>query len=135
MAKQTAEDGTVTHSHYLASPLEDEELITTTCALCHNGSVQPELSVLVPAIQAQTEERTNAIGNQLAELTDQLAAAVESGKYTDEQFAEIRSLARDAQFYWDFVFVENSEGAHNSALSRQCMDKADALIDEAMALL
>ena len=82
MAKQTAEDGTVTHSHYLASPLENEELVSTTCALCHNGTVQPELSVLVPAIQAQTEERTNTIGNQLADLTDQLAAAVESGKYT-----------------------------------------------------
>ena len=135
MAKQTAADGTVTHSHYLTSPLENEELITTTCALCHNGSVQPELSELVPSIQAQTEERTNAIGNQLADLTDQLAAAVESGKYTDEQFAEIRSLARDAQFYWDFVFVENSEGAHNSALTKDCLDKAEALCTQAYAAL
>ena len=135
MAKQTAEDGTVTHSHYLASPLENEELITTTCVLCHNGTVQPELSVLVPAIQAQTEERTNTIGNQLADLTDQLAAAVESGKYTDEQLAEIRSLARDAQFYWDFVFVENSEGAHNSALTKDCLDKAEALCTQAFVAL
>ena len=135
MAKQTAEDGTVTHSHYLASPLENEELVSTTCALCHNGTVQPELSVLVPAIQAQTEERTNTIGNQLADLTDQLAIAVESGKYTDGQLAEIRSLARDAQFYWDFVFVENSEGAHNSALTKDCLDKAEALCTQAFVAL
>ena len=135
MAKQTAEDGTVTHSHYLTSPLENEELLANTCSLCHNGSVQPELAGLVASIQAATEERTNTIGNQLADLTDMLAKAVESGNYTDEQLAEVRQLARDAQFYWDFVFVENSEGAHNSALTNECLDNAEKLCVEAFAAL
>ena len=135
MAKQTAEDGTVTHSHYLTSPLENEELLANTCSLCHNGTVQPELAGLVASIQAATEERTNTIGNQLADLTDMLAKAVESGNYTDEQLAEVRQLARDAQFYWDFVFVENSEGAHNSALTNECLDNAEKLCVEAFAAL
>lgn len=135
MAKLTAEDGTVYHSHYLASPLENEELIANTCSLCHNGSVQPELTELVPAIQAKTEERSNAIGYQLQELTEQLAAVVEAGICTDEQLAEVRSLARDAQFYWDFVFVENSEGAHNSTLTNDCLDKAESLCTDALAAL
>ena len=130
MAKQTAEDGTVVHSHYLTSPLNNEELIANTCSLCHNGSVQTELPELVASIQAATEERTNAIGFQLQDLTERLAEAVAGGA-TDEQLAEARSLARDAQFYWDFVFVENSEGAHNSALTNDCLDRAEFLCAEA----
>ena len=35
---------------------------------------------------------------------------------------------------WDFVFVENSEGAHNSRLDGSCLDKADALITEALGM-
>ncbi|MBR4472918.1 MAG: ammonia-forming cytochrome c nitrite reductase subunit c552 [Oscillospiraceae bacterium] len=135
MAKQTAEDGTVTHSHYLTSPLDNEELIANTCSLCHNGSLQPELKDQVAAVQAEIEELTNAVGNQLADLTEKLAAAVETGEYTDEQLAEVRQLARDAQFYWDFVFVENAEGAHNSALSRDCLGKAESLCADAVSAL
>ena len=65
---------------------------------------------------------------------EKLAKAVESGKYTEEELNAIRELARDAQFNWDFVFVENSEGAHNSALTTQCLNKAEALLNQAMAL-
>ena len=135
MAKVTAEDGTVTHSHYLTSPLKNEELLANTCSLCHNGSVQKELGELVPALQAEIEERTNAIGYQLEELTNKLADAVAAGSFTDEQLSEVRSLTRDAQFYWDFVFVENAEGAHNSALTGDCLDKADALCTQALDAL
>ena len=55
--------------------------------------------------------------------------------YTDEQLAPVRELNRKGQWYWDFVFVENSEGAHNSRLDADCLNKAEALIDEALALL
>ena len=60
--------------------------------------------------------------------------AVESGLYTEEELSAIRAIARDAQFYWDFVFVENSEGAHNSQLTKQCLDKAETLLNQAMGL-
>ena len=60
--------------------------------------------------------------------------AVESGNYTEEELNAIRADARDAQFYWDFVFVENSEGAHNSQLTKQCLDKAETLVNRAMSL-
>ena len=52
-----------------------------------------------------------------------------------EELDAIRVLNRRGQFYWDFVFVENSEGAHNSKLTEECLDKAEQLIDEAMALI
>ena len=52
---------------------------------------------------------------------------------TEEQLDEIRLLHRNGQWYWDFVFVENSEGAHNSTLSRYCLDKAEDLAGQALS--
>ncbi len=124
--------GTGTYSdHYLVSPLEKPEVLRDTCAKCHSEDIVAR----VRSVQEEIEGRTQEVGERLVTLSDALAEAVSSGDYTEEQLDAVRSLHRNAQFYWDFVFVENSEGAHNSALSRQCMDKADALIDEAMDLL
>ena len=58
----------------------------------------------------------------------------QSTQIKDEELNAIRSLNRDAQFYWDFVFVENSEGAHNSKLTHACLDKSENLIEQANAL-
>ena len=52
-----------------------------------------------------------------------------------ETIDKIKSLDRDAQYYWDFVYVENAEGAHNSTLSNYCLDKAEDLAKQALALL
>ena len=124
--------GTGTYSdHYLASPLEKPEILKNTCARCHTGDV----AAMVHAVQDEIEGRTNEVGVKLVALADKLAAAVESGSFTEEKLDEVRQLHRNAQFYWDFVFVENSEGAHNSALSKDCLNKSEALIDQAMALL
>ena len=130
MGEETSADGTVYKSHYLTSPLNNETLIKNECSVCHT-----DLVAQVKELQAKVEDRTNEVGNLLVELTEELAKAVESGKYSDAELAEVRMLARNAQFYWDFVFVENSEGAHNSALTYQCLDKAEALAKEAMELL
>lgn len=118
--------------HYLVSPLEKPEILNTTCARCH---ADEDVVEKVRIVQAEIEGRTQEVGEKLAALADALAEAVESGRLSEEELNEIRQLHRNAQFYWDFVFVENSEGAHNSALSRDCMDKAEALIEQAMALL
>ena len=93
-----------------------------------------DLAGFVGGIQAKAEERTIAIGTKLETLTNKLADAVSGGAYTEEELEAIRSLNRKGQFYWDFVFVENSEGAHNSRLTHECLDKAEQLIDEALNL-
>ncbi len=129
MEKVTKEDGTTYRSHKLVSPLQSETIMAN-CAACH-----ADLPGFVHGIQEKMEERTIAIGYKLEDLTNKLADAVASGKYTEEQLNEIRELNRKGQWYWDFVFVENSEGAHNSNLDNSCLDKAEALIDEALRLL
>ena len=129
MGEATAEDGTTYISHTWMSPLDNQALLDGTCAECHTDLVGE-----VRAIQEETERRTYALGYLLEGLTEKLVKAVESGEYTEEELNAIRNVARDAQFYWDFVFVENSEGAHNSALDSECLDKAEALANKAMGM-
>ncbi len=129
MGKATSAEGVEYVNHKWTSPLNNEELIASTCSACHD-----DLKSQVAAIQEEEETRVNAIADQLVELTTKLAEAVASGEYTEDELNAIRSKNRDAQFYWDFVFVENSEGAHNSKLTKECLDKAESICAEAMAL-
>ena len=129
MGEATAADGTTYISHTWTSPLDNQALLSGTCAECH-----ADLAAEVAEIQEEAERRTYAIGYELEALTEKLVLAVESGEYTEEELNAIRKLARDAQFYWDFVFVENSEGAHNSALTADCLNKAETLLNQAMGL-
>jgi len=129
MGEATAEDGTTYISHTWTSPLDNKALMEGTCAECHTDLVGE-----VRAIQADMERRTYAIGYLLEGLTEKLVKAVEGGEYTEEELNAIRAVARDAQFYWDFVMVENSEGAHNSTLNNECLDKAENLANKAMGM-
>lgn len=129
MEKAKNDQGTAYVSHTWVSPLQSDS-IKKTCSACHS-----DLDGFVKAIQDQTEERTIAIGYKLEKLTNLLADAVASGSFSEEQLDAVRALNRKGQWYWDFVFVENSEGAHNSRLDSDCLDKAEALIDEALFLL
>ena len=128
MEKATNAAGETYTSHYWVSPLASDS-IKASCAMCH-----PDLEGFVKGIQAKAEERTIAIGTKLEDLTNKLADAVASGNYTEDELNAIRALNRKGQFYWDFVFVENSEGAHNSRLTDDCLNKAEAFIDEALGL-
>ena len=85
--------------------------------------------------QARIEARTYSIGYELEYLTELLAAAVEKGEMPESKLDEVRAIARDAQFYWDFVFVENAEGAHNPTLTDFCLDKAEELTNQAVNLM
>ena len=117
-------------SHELTSPLDNPELIANECSKCH-----VDLVAEVRAVQEAAERRTYTVGYELEFLTELLAQAVESGEYTEAELDAVRAVARDAQFYWDFVFVENSEGAHNPTLTHDCLDKAEALTNQAIGML
>ena len=93
------------------------------------------MTAKVKAIQEEITAREKEVGEKLSDLKTALAEAVASGEYEEEQLNEIRSKYRDAQWYWDYCYVENSEGAHNSAMSKKCLDNADALVAEGMELL
>ena len=131
MAIEQADDGTIYHSHFLASPLENETLLST-CAECH---ADVDVVNMVRRLQDRVTARETEVGNKLSELKDTLAKAVADGKMSEAELDAVRKLHREAQWFFDFCYVENSEGAHNSELAFSCLDTSEAKIAEAMALL
>ena len=125
------DDGTVYHSHELVSPL-DSEAILESCAKCHGST---NMKQLVHRIQDQVTTRETEIGNKLSAFKDALAAANQAGKLGEEALNAVRKLYREAQWFFDFCYVENAEGAHNSELANRCLDTAAAKIAEGMSLL
>lgn len=114
--------------HELISPLNNADLLKNQCSLCHQ-----DLRSQVKAIQEEITSRESEISALLVEINQKLAKAIQDQSLDEETVEKIKQLDRDAQFYWDFVFVENSEGAHNSALSRYCLDKAEELARQALS--
>ena len=95
----------------------------------------------VRKIQEQITARETEVGNKLSAFKDALAEAVKAaeeeapGAKTQEELDAIRKLYREAQWFFDFDYVENSEGAHNADLATRCLDTAEQKIAEGMALL
>ena len=130
MEKGAAEDGTEYPSHYLQSPLASEALLET-CAQCHKDT---DMAEKVHTLQAEITAREKEVGQELSDLKDKLAEAVAGGEYSEEELDAIRGLHRTAQWFFDYDYVENSEGAHNSTLAKRCLDTAEETIQEAMGL-
>lgn len=64
-----------------------------------------------------------------------MSEAVEGGDIKDEDLEQLRDIHRKAQFKWDFVFVENSEGFHNSVKAHKNLQDAKKLIEEGITIL
>ena len=129
MGEAVNADGKTFKNHFLSSPLENQALLDSTCSKCH-ANLPGEIAKLQEDVIAKTTE----VGENLVALHNAITEAMASGNYTEEELNAIRDVARDAQFYWDFVFVENSNGAHNSKLTYSCLDKAAALTEQAMGM-
>ncbi len=131
MPTETTDAGVAYRSHMLVSPLENEALLAS-CAQCHGDT---DMTAFVKGIQEKVTARETEVGNRLSAMKDALSAAVASGTWSEDDLNAVRKLHREAQWFFDYCYVENSEGAHNSELSMHCLDTADTKIDEAMALL
>ncbi|MDO4633926.1 MAG: ammonia-forming cytochrome c nitrite reductase subunit c552 [Eubacteriales bacterium] len=129
MAKTTSENGVTYTSHKLESPLENEQILQS-CVQCHGDT---DMKAKVAAIQEEIVGREKEVGEQLSTLKSTLEEAVTAGEMNEDVLNDVRALYRDAQWYWDFCYVENSEGAHNSTMARRCLNNAETLINAAMA--
>ena len=125
------EDGKVYHSHELVSPLQNEELLSR-CAACHQDV---DVVKMVTNLQERITMRETEVGNKLSDFKDALAEAVAAGKMSEDELNDVRKLHREAQWFFDFCYVENAEGAHNSELATRCLDTSEEKIAEGMALL
>ncbi len=131
MPLEETEKGTVYHSHLLVSPLENETLLKS-CATCHKDE---DMKARVKGIQKKVTARETEVGKKLSDFKDALAAAVTEGAMSETELDAVRKLYRDAQWFFDFCYVENAEGAHNSELAYRCLDTAEKKIEEGLALL
>ena len=78
---------------------------------------------------AQGEEGIAALVAKFKTLAEQKDSLDEA---TLEQ---ARQIHRHAQFYWDYVMVENSEGAHNPGLAQENLDKCEDELKAGYTLL
>ena len=127
METLTADDGSKYSSHNLVSPLESEVLLQK-CGVCHD-----DITSEVAEWQEQVTTREIAISEKIERYT--LALAECKDTLSAEDLAQAQKLQRNAQFYWDYVMVENSEGAHNPMLANETLDKAEAAVDAGLALI
>lgn len=125
------DDGTVYHSHELVSPL-DSEVLLSTCAKCHGDT---NMVQKVRRIQDSVTAKETVVGNNLSAFKDALTEANQAKSLSEEALEPIRKLYREAQWFFDFCYVENAEGAHNSELAFRCLDTAQEKIDAGMKLL
>ena len=131
MPIEMTEEGKTYHSHELVSPLENEYLLSTFVQ-CHGDT---DMVKKVRNIQEAVTARETEVGNKLSAFKDALAEANGSGALSEEELEAVRQIYREAQWYFDFCYVENSEGAHNSELAFYCLDTSEGKIQEGMALL
>lgn len=125
------------HSHLIVSPLENKTLLET-CLACHKdlgAKTTDDMITFVKNIQSRITAEETRVGNLLADFKKALAAANQSGAWDEAKLDEVRELYRKAQWFFDFCYVENAEGAHNSELATRCLNTAEELINEGMALL
>ncbi len=131
MEQKTDADGNKYTSHKFESPLENENLLAT-CASCHGDADMVEM---VHGVQKEVTTKEKEVGNKLKTLKENLAAAVADGKMSEDELNKVRQMYREAQFYFDFDYVENSEGAHSHMFAMDCLNTADEMTDEALGLL
>jgi nitrite reductase (cytochrome c-552) len=135
--EQNTNTQNVYHSHTLVSPLENKSLLES-CLACHKdlgANSADEMVTFVKNIQARITAEETRVGNLLMEFKRALAKANQDGTLGEETLEEVRELYRKAQWFFDYCYVENSEGAHNSELSTRCLNTAEQFINEGMALL
>ena len=120
-------------SHQWTSPFRSDTTMQQTCLSCHSKETVDSLEQRVETIQTETQDRMRSQSEAYEALHERI------GQHKDDMPADVRDevyrIIRDGQFYWDYVFVENSDGFHNSGLTRDTLDKAQMKLDEANELL
>lgn len=135
MPEVEGESGENIRSHHWTSPLKNEEALKNTCLTCHSDKSTGEMIDWVEQVQGDVTDRTNEVSDKLVGYVRNVSDVVEDGSVEGEDLDRLKQIHREAQFKWDFVFVENGEGFHNSAKAHKNLDEAEALIEEGNEIL
>ncbi|WP_350344232.1 ammonia-forming cytochrome c nitrite reductase subunit c552 [Proteinivorax tanatarense] len=127
-----SEEGVEYVSHWWSSPLHTAE---ESCLGCHADHDAESINEWVSEGQAEVEEKQVQAMDTLVELIEELAARVDNDDLDDEVLEEVRSLHRQAQIRWDFVFAENSTGSHYFDRAHEYLDESIEIAEEALRIL
>jgi nitrite reductase (cytochrome c-552) len=119
-------------SHTITTPSKSETVRTSQCIWCHPKDESLEL---IKATKERIWPQVVALGERIATFSENFGAAIETKSIDGAAITKLQALHREAQWYWDWVFAENSRGVHNPAQAQECVDRANALLDEAEKLL
>lgn len=119
-------------THHWTSPLKTPK---ESCLPCHKDLDETGIIKLAEGVQKPVVEKTDALGKKLADYIAKLGEAKAAGKLDDAKLKRCQEIHREAQFYWDYVFVENGEGFHNWEKQNKYLDHAEKLMDEGLGLL
>lgn len=129
---RTEVDGETILSHHWTSPLLTPE---TSCLPCHSDQTAEQIVVIAENVQKPVVEKTQEVALQLEEMIGKLTTAVTEETLTVEDQTALQDIHREAQFYWDYVFVENGEGFHNQQKQLGYLQHAQDLIEEGLQKL
>lgn len=124
---QVEQDGEKISSHHWTSPLKTPE---ESCLPCHKDQTADQIVKLAESIQKPVVEKTDSVGETLEAYIKDLQALIESGNLDQKTKEDLQDIQREAQFYWDYVFVENSEGFHNQKKALKYLDHSEELIQK-----
>lgn len=132
MPAKTDDRGNRYRSHTWASPLTQVEI---SCQACHYDWSADETIAEAQALQGEVYEKQNRVGAELAEFILAVGERRQQGTLAPETLEKLQAIHREAQFYWDFIWVENSNGFHNWEEAHRVLNNADRLIQEGVEYL
>jgi nitrite reductase (cytochrome c-552) len=132
MPVKNDEDGNQFNSHTWTSPLKHVE---DSCLSCHISWGGDGVISRAEAVQAGVYEEQNRLGYKLEEFIIAVGELKDNGTLTGDELKKAQAIHREAQFYWDFVWVENSNGFHNWLEAQRILGNVEKLINNGMELL
>jgi len=131
MPEQENEEGETYHSHHWTSPLKHVE---ASCLGCHQES-EEELIENAEAVQREVYETTNEAAEMLKEFIEAFETAQNNGELSDDVITQAREYHQRAMWRWDFVFVENGTGFHNSGFALEILEESMDYTRQGMSLI
>lgn len=145
MTQAEAEDGSTYTSHNASGSVAENDAAMEKCLTCHTNksgvSTVEEMRAFLKENQAAQAQRHNEVAEKLDALYEAIVAAGKDGSVEAADLEKAKDNYSLANWYVAeeqgnlFDPVDGAQLPHNPELLRQCLERADVLIDEGVELL
>lgn len=117
-------------SHWWTSPVHH---LGESCGRCHGANTEA-LKTRMETVQEEIYEMQNEVAWLLVDAIKALEAAAENNR-EEAVLEEARAAYQKAHIRWDWIFVENSTGYHNSQAARESLTAAREYARQVLEIL